>query len=71
MNQRDMVAFKVAERDYLTEPEDDFEPKRCACCEAVPDDDKLYKFDGEWYCLECLTYDVLESRNACNRGDWE
>lgn len=71
MNQRDMAAFKSAEREYLTEPEDDFEPKRCERCEEIPDDEKLYKYYGEWYCLDCLAYDVLESRNAYNRREWE
>lgn len=71
MNQRDMAAFKAAELDYLTEPEDDFEPKRCACCEGIPDDDKLYKYDGEWYCSDCLLYDMIPHKNAYNRRDWE
>ena len=70
MNQRDMAAFKAAEREYLTEPEDDFEPKRCERCECIPDDDKLYKYDGEWYCLDCLV-NALESRDAYNRREWE
>lgn len=70
MNQRDMAAFKAAEREYLTEPEDNFEPKRCERCECIPDNDKLYKHYGEWYCLDCLA-DVLESRDAYNRREWE
>lgn len=71
MNQRDMADFKDAELEYLTEPEDNFEPKRCERCECIPGNDKLYKYDGEWYCLECLADDVMESRDAYNRGDWE
>jgi hypothetical protein len=69
MNQRDMVAFKAAERDYLAEPEEDFEPKRCACCEGIPDDGKLYNHDGQWLCMECLIEDI-PCRDAYNMKDW-
>ncbi len=71
MNARDREALAACEREYLREPEPDFESKTCACCEAVPDDDMLYKLDGAWYCSGCLLYDMLESRYASIRKEWE
>lgn len=54
MNQRDMEAFKAAEREYLTEPENDLEPKRCEECGCIPVDNNLYNHDGDWLCSDCL-----------------
>lgn len=70
MNARDKIAFAIAESEYLNPPEDDYEPKTCECCEGVPDDEKLYKYDGEWLCIECLT-EALPMRNAFDMGEWE
>lgn len=62
-------ALRTCEREYLKEP-DEYEPKRCACCEGVPDDERLYKYDGEWLCIECLTQ-ALPLRNAYDMREWE
>lgn len=68
MNSRDMLAFKAAEREYLKEP-DEYEPKRCECCEGVPDCGKLYEYDGQWLCMECLLEDI-PCRDAYNMREW-
>lgn len=67
---RNAEAMCAAEDDYLEEPEPATWAKTCECCEGVPDDEKLYKYDGEWLCIECLT-EALPMRNAFDMREWE